>query len=374
MWRLILKTLGDLPVHTFAMKHLSEYISARRLRGTRGQTIRRELQALRRGFVLLQIAPPEPWPSARTDKRLRSDPAKESQRGKTHDTAIVWQWLEELPQDAQDEALFIWLTGLRHEECKRVLPDWVRGAGEGSPVPAWLDLPAHATKTREARTVGLSTEALAIVQRRQKAPGIPVFSMRDHKRTFRSAAKRIGYIARITPRDLRHMHLTAGAWLTGDARAAMAAAGHRDLTMTQRYLHSTEHRTGEVARAVGELVGKAGPAKGLLAAESVAKSSSEMVGATRFELATPSSQSSGQDSFSKLQPRIDDEFSLYGTLHDASLQPFPVHGRQRAVGIAAQMAAVVAGAGAVSAGAEASDADATHAALAHLADLTEAAS
>lgn len=322
IWRAVIKTLGDPPAHRLTAKELNTYISKRRASGTRGQTIRRELQAIKRGFALANMPHPEPWPTARTDKRLRSDPKKQEQAGKLHDPAVVWRWLETLPQDARDEALFIWLTGLRLFECKRVLPDWVRGAGADSPVPAYLDLPAEATKTREARTVGLSQAALEIIQRRMTAPGVQVFSQSNFKKSYRLAAKKIGYPARIIPRDLRHMHLTAGVQLTGDAKAAMEAAGHRDLTTTNRYLHSTEHRTGAIAAAVAGQVGTARSAQeaNWLEGQGIPDDTTGLL--SRGQLVRIQSGAPNHSTFQHSTPNDDDP-----------MQPNAADGRHRSVGI-----------------------------------------
>ena len=241
---------GCTEVQRIRYDHLEQYVARRRQEGARGQTIRREVQALRRGLEaarkrgrLRQVL--EDWPE------VRSDPAHPGKRGKLIPPATLSRWLAELPQGARDQALFALLTGLRAEEVRRVRPEWVERTPSG-PTPAVLRLPGEATKTRGERVVGLPAEALEILERGADLAG-------EHKTAFRLASKRAGWPRTITLRDLRHTHATLATVGTGDAAATQAALGHSDLATTQRYLSSTLERSAGAAAAVARAVGVTPP-------------------------------------------------------------------------------------------------------------------
>ena len=120
----------------------------------------------------------------------------------------------------------------------------------GLPVPALLTVPDEAAKTRTGRVIGITPSALEIIEHLSegKPPDEPLCPA-IHNRAFKTAAKRIGYHQVITLRDLRHCHESWGAFGTGDAAAAMSAAGHSDLRTTQLYLHSNLDRTTSMAVA-----------------------------------------------------------------------------------------------------------------------------
>ena len=154
----------------------------------------------------------------------RVNAPNEKQKGQYHSPDIVAAWLNELPQDARDEAEFSALTGLRATEVKRVRSHWVEKPHEDVGVPAILRVPAASSKTRKERIVGLVPEAHEILKRLMTAsPGSgPLFSQSEHKKARIGAAKRIGYNRIIKLRDLRTTYLTIGAQGTGDAAAAQA--------------------------------------------------------------------------------------------------------------------------------------------------------
>jgi len=250
MWAWLVRCMGDLPVETIGAQHVSAYVTTRRARGVRGQTIRRELQCLQRGLSLayrrgwLAIEPnTTDWPRVRSSSKGRN-------AGKQHEPDIIRRWLGALHAEARDEATLIVLTALRAAEAKRVRLSWVRQAPPGAGVPALLEVPAEAAKTRSPRTIGLCQAAVDLIRRRAVAPDVPVLSQSDFSRHRATVARRIGYSSTITLRDLRHCHLTWGLAATGDARATLEAAGHSDLRTTERYLHTTLIRTAGVARAV----------------------------------------------------------------------------------------------------------------------------
>lgn len=231
------------------------YIAHRRSIEVRGQTIRREMQALRRGMKIAKrrgwmTEVPEEWPP------IASDPPSPEHRGKLHPPKALRMWLEQLAPDARDECLFALCTGLRGKELKRVRANWVEPLPPGFPTPALLRIPAASAKTRRERMVGLPQEALDIIRRRIEAhPGaVLVFSQASHTRTMTQARKRIGYAQNITMRDLRHTYSTLALQGTGDATAVQAAMGHTDLRTTQLYQSSTLLRTAQVSAAAARLL------------------------------------------------------------------------------------------------------------------------
>lgn len=250
MWSWLIRELGDCNVERIDARQVTTYITARRHRRVSGQTIRRELQCLKRGLTL---AYRRGWVGAKPDTddwpRLRSAPKGRS-AGKSHEPEVVRRWLAGLRQNARDEALLVALTGLRSAEVKRICVAWVRPAPPGMGVPALLEVPAAGAKTRKPRVIGLPAPAVEILERRAVARDVPVLPQSDFKKHRAAVARRIGYSATITLRDLRHCHLTWGLEVTGDARATLEAAGHTDLRTTERYLHTTLTRTAGVAHAV----------------------------------------------------------------------------------------------------------------------------
>lgn len=227
---------------------VQEYIGHRRRQGVKGQTIRREVQALKRG---LQIAKRRGWiPRVMDDWPLiRSDAPDEKKKGKLVHPDAVRAAIATMHADARDELLFAALTGLRAAELKRVRFDWVAPAPTGSPCPALLQLPAQATKTRHPRTVGLSQYALDILRQRSHSGNELVFSQANHKKALRLACERAG-VPRFTLRDLRHTYATFALTGTSDAVAVQAALGHTDLRTTQLYQSSTLVRTAAASAAV----------------------------------------------------------------------------------------------------------------------------
>lgn len=231
------------------------YVVHRRGDGARGQTIRKERQALVRG-----------WAIARRRKLLgdlpelpviKSDPPNVDQAGKLYPLDTVLRWLDELARvprsgKARHQAEIALRTGLRAEEVRRLCWSWVRVAADGSAV---LEVPAESAKTRTARTVGLPAEALALIRELavDAGPDLPLCPS-THLRAARVASKRVGEKS-ITLRDLRHTYASIAA-IGGDVLAVQSALGHTDLTMTTRYMHSTQERTIAASAAVGEAISR----------------------------------------------------------------------------------------------------------------------
>ncbi len=151
------------------------FIAARRKEGARGQSIRKEVQALKRGLVIARrrgwlAALPNEWPA------VRADPPKKEQAGKLHHPDTLRRWFDALDQtrggtEARRQAELVLRTGLRAAEIRRLTWSWVEAAPESTGVPAILRIPAEAAKTRNERVVALTAEALALVEAAREGKG-----------------------------------------------------------------------------------------------------------------------------------------------------------------------------------------------------------
>lgn len=235
---------------------------------------------------------------------VRSDPRRKDKAGKLHPEEIIVAWLARLAAtpNAKEAWLQAWVlisTGLRVSEVRRLDSTWLEPASaavrEKEPsIRGFLQLPDHATKTRKERVVGITGDVwdalMGLV--REKGTGTPLLPS-DHKRQFRSAREAIDYPIQITPRDLRHCYGTLATHGTGDLVATQAALGHADPRTTQRYLSSTQARTGRASVAVQEAlqraergVSGADTPAGHTQKEQPAKRRVVSVEASRFELLT----------------------------------------------------------------------------------------
>lgn len=245
-WRAIDAGFGPTAtVRDLDLDSLNRYVRERRKQGKRGQSIRREITALKRvcrraasrGWI---VAPPAEWPKVKKDPQ---DPARTGKLRPAHEIAAV---LAQLPQDVADEYRFAALTGLRAAELARIEPEWME-ASEAGPL---LRVPATASKTRTERLVMLTAPAVEILRRR--AGCSPVFSGADHQVRVGTASKRAGLVHRLTLRDLRVFYASAGLAGSGDAAAVQASLGHADLRTTQRYQRSTLERGAAVSAAAAK--------------------------------------------------------------------------------------------------------------------------
>ncbi len=219
---------------------VADFVAARREAGATGQTIRRELQILRRIHTVSReqgLAFIEPrWP------KLKSDPKSAKQSGRWWPVDVLQAWFAELDDEARDEALFVMLTGLRSAEVKRVQWEWVVPLPNDPLFPAMLVMPDGSTKGRKERSVPLTVQAFEIVSRRAQRGLQPLFQG-EHKTAYRLASKRVlGADAPrlIHLRDLRHTFGTEAA--KQDPVAAMRLLGHRDLRTTEIYQHGNLER------------------------------------------------------------------------------------------------------------------------------------
>lgn len=223
------------------------YVAHRRP-DAKATTIRRELQALRRGLRIAKrrgwiLRVPDEWPTV-SSKRDGHRPKR--QANKSHDPDVLRRWFGELRGEAYAQARIAILTGLRSGELSQLRQSWVSGS--------MLTVPSWAAKSRAERTIALVPEVIELIS--EHADGDePVFGAAEHKTARLNACKRIGYDRTITLRDLRSYYLTHSARGTGDVVAAQQAAGHSDLRVTQRYLHADQARLQAASDAVAASLG-----------------------------------------------------------------------------------------------------------------------
>ncbi|MDG1478448.1 MAG: site-specific integrase, partial [Myxococcota bacterium] len=282
----LLRILGpDTNALTLTYDDLVNYIATRRQdaghggKRARGQSIRRERQALFRGLAAvrrrlkhqgIQFELPEA-------PEIKDDPADRAQKGKLHPPEVLAKWLDELRtleaeechhsslrRGALAQAEVALFSGLRSEEMERLTVEWLEQAApevrEQTGYNWMIRLPEDGTKTHDERLVGVPEFVARDIVALWK-PGMPYEApllAGNHRRAFRNAARRIGYTKTITPRDLRHCFGTLSAQGTGDARATQAALGHADLRTTQRYLSATQVRTVSASKAVVSALTQAG--------------------------------------------------------------------------------------------------------------------
>lgn len=220
-------------------------------RPARGQTIVREFRCIKRALEnarrqKLIRGLPDPWPE------VRRNPKCKQRSGKLWPPDLIAEFLSHLHDDARDEIEFDMLTGVRSFELKRVAASWVEPAPPGAETPYILRLPEDATKSRIERVVGLPQRAFDIVKRRLEADPEreAIFSQGDHKKHRQAVARRLGWPASPTLRDIRHTYASLALRGTSDPVAVMRSLGHKDLRTTEMYLSSTLERITSASAAV----------------------------------------------------------------------------------------------------------------------------
>lgn len=254
IWRPLKDHFGaDRDCRTLTVGEVVEYAGRRRTTGVRGQTVRREIQALVRALRLAKrdrVIAALPF-DVDDLPRVRSDPPKASQRGKIWRLEQVQAMLDHLHPLAvraghRDRCVLILLTGLRIEEMHRLRPSWVVPV-VGGKVGALLSIPAEAAKWGKPRTVPLVPAALEIVER--CAP----FARLKPNKSLAWACDKAGLEGVITPRDLRTMFLTAAG--SADPVAAQWLGGHTNIATTGLYLRSTEDRAVDATLHAADRLG-----------------------------------------------------------------------------------------------------------------------
>ncbi len=161
--------------------------------------------------------------------------------------------------------LFLYQTGLRVGECSRIITHLVATKGAAR---EWLHLPAMICKGPRSRVVPLNALARLSIEKmlqfnRQRglstAPAAPLFQNRNHgPLSVRSIQKLIkGYreIAnmdlRATPHTLRHSFASGMVASGASIATVQKTLGHRKLSSTQVYTHTTMAQIQRDAAAFG---------------------------------------------------------------------------------------------------------------------------
>ena len=227
LWRHLERHLGEhRDVMTLELRDLDAYEGARRRDGARGQTIRRERQALRRALRLAKRDGLIPMMPLDFDdaERIKSDPKRKSQAAKLWPIETIDAVLEALSSKARaaghiELCRFVMMTGLRSTELARASAFEVTRLRRGGTAVALLEVPDDGAKTAEARTLPLSREALVIFNRWRHR-----FAVADVAHALTRASRKVGLEPGVTLRDMRKFYLSHAA--RSDLAAAQKLAGH----------------------------------------------------------------------------------------------------------------------------------------------------
>lgn len=243
LWKHLKAILGaDLNVLTLTSQDLESYVGKRRAEGDRGQTIRRERQALKRAVLkavrdgLIPRSPIE-WGGLDNIATDPKNPRQSSKGWREGEIRLILSHLSAKAKTARivEKMRFIQLTGLRAYELPRYNRDtWLLGNE--------LHIPAVGKNT-EPRIIYLGPEALELAQMFQTVKfGKP-------NKALKRASKEAGFIDRVlTPRDLRAYFISQAA--QQNLPAAQKLAGHKNVATTSRYLHLNEEEIKTVSLAV----------------------------------------------------------------------------------------------------------------------------
>lgn len=152
--------------------------------------------------------------------------------------------------------LFLCHTGLRIGEMCRLTVDLVAFAGEPREE---LHIPASLTKTRRSRNIPLNPVArksiLKLLEFNKKrgfsvAPEAPLFPWSNHdylpireaERMVQKLREKVGVSEKVTPHTFRHFFATRLVATGTDLNTVQALLGHKSLSSTQIYTHTTQER------------------------------------------------------------------------------------------------------------------------------------
>lgn len=156
-----------------------------------------------------------------------------------------------------DAILFMAQTGVRRGEA--IALRWDRIIGQTATIDRSMDDDNEdgLTKTRQARTVPLTNDILAMLERRRFSGGDLVFSTRNHKplnprNLLRTMQKMTGH----NLHDLRHTYITRAARKGVNPKVLQTITGHRSLAVVlDVYTHVTDDDRQE-ANAKINAIGK----------------------------------------------------------------------------------------------------------------------
>ncbi len=249
LWRHIFRHLGGehRDAMTLTAADMQSYEGARRADGVRGQTIRREVQALvRKGITLAfrdGLIDAMPFDPAKLDE-VESDAPKLGQTAKPRTDKEIKRVLVALSKKAKRAGyvrmlMLIRRTGLRMEEFRRYDPSWLH--------PSFLRVPTIATKTGRQTQVGRDLP----LSKEDRATCVELGHTFKHKKFnhgLEIACARAGVAPVLTPRDLRGTAITE--WARKDLAAAQYLAGHTSIATTARYVKIDRDSALRVAKNI----------------------------------------------------------------------------------------------------------------------------
>lgn len=230
-------------------ERLRNYVAFRRGRNpraplVRNQSIKRELQALKRTLTYMAVSlgypvkVPVDWP------KLKDDPKDSKRAGRPVSPEEVKKLFAAIEGNRRlfPIALFILATGLRREEAMKAEAVMMREPNEPLPagVVAILAMPGEICKWGRARDVALTAtarDALLAMGRRPYALDKPL----------RIASAGAG-LQTISARTLRHALYKGGA-MCGDAFAVKVVMGHQETDTSCHYVHGSDLAAAKVALA-----------------------------------------------------------------------------------------------------------------------------
>jgi hypothetical protein len=240
LWRNLYRHLGgkDRDPTTLTIPEIQGYEGKRRSekpphKSAKGQTIRREVQALiHKGLMLAKragIIDGLPFDPDDLDP-IENDAPKHEQTSKARSDKEINKVLLALSKKAKRAGYlrmlrFIRETGLRLEEFRRYDDTWLH--------PTFLRVPTLATKTGRVTQVGrdlpLSKEGRATCRELGHT-----FKRKKFNHALEIACRRASVSPVLTPRDLRGTAITE--WARKDPAAAQYLAGHTSLATTAKYV------------------------------------------------------------------------------------------------------------------------------------------
>lgn len=250
--RILLAHFGDCEAHEVTTESIERYRTSRQNAGKKKQTIKKELlrlkwaldRARKAGFI--QALPEFP--------KLGKDTKDRAREGQVIDSEDLVRWLQLLPEDAHDEALFIACTAMRRDQARKITPEWLRLTPGDACQSAILTAPERAVKTRSAHAIPLHSVAVQILQRRDKGPGVPYFPSQERKRVYTKAALSLGLPRCPTLRDIRCTIATL-AHESGIPLAAISRLlGHSNLQTTSIYIKPRPQHIAAAAHAIEQLI------------------------------------------------------------------------------------------------------------------------
>lgn len=255
LWRNLQRHLGEhRDVLKLTLGDIEAYEGKRRKDGVRGQTIRRERQALRKAMrvakrdgLLSHI--PFDWEDV---DPIASDPKLKTQTGKLHDVAIIGRVLDALSDKAvraghPDICRFVMMTGLRSAELARAGGFNVSPLSGQRGAVALLHVPDDGSKTADPRTIPLSKEALTIYEQWSHR-----FATVDIAHALIRASKKAGVSPGVTLRDLRKFYGSHAA--RHDLAASQKLLGHTKVSTTALYVDADLPRSIRASAKVAALV------------------------------------------------------------------------------------------------------------------------